>query len=178
MDQPKVVINNIYIRPSIFTLSFRIITIQLIFLGIYIFSAVLAYILQINITITTTIFIIYLLLVCGLVFVQIFLTLTSSLRWLDNYYIVNPNSITSSIRNGLSHEEKMIQLDKLANINLVQGFVGRIANYGTIILLDEQKRIIMKIISCHDPKRYINIFKKMVNTNPGVILTNNTLGEV
>jgi membrane protein YdbS with pleckstrin-like domain len=163
-NDKKIVVSHVTIRQSIAVLLSRIIVIEIIAAtGIVLFHTLL---ISTNITdvaanmysdITLFNTPLYFL----LVFLKTFLTVFVIIHWLNEYYEITPTSII--FRKGLIFKkEELTTLAHLGSMEIKQGILGRLFNFGTINLYNwaSEKNISLYLI--HNPMKYHSILQTIL----------------
>ncbi len=94
-------------------------------------------------------------------------------RWLEEYYEISDHSIMH--RKGfLFKKEEEISFKHIRAVKLEQGLLGRILNFGTIVLHDWDMRRDFILYQIHNPNRYKQV---LVDLIPNVDVDKITLRE-
>ena len=97
----------------------------------------------------------------SLVTVKIFITLFIILQWLNEYYEIHPNKILHK-KGIIWKKEKQYSFTELQSLDMDQGLIGRILNYGTISLYDYRERKYADLYLIHNTKKYYRILEKLL----------------
>lgn len=108
-----------------------------------------------------------------LVTIKMLLSLYIIIDWLNEYYEVSAHFIMH--RRGVlyKHEEKYA-IDQVAFIEINQGMLGRLCNYGSIRLLNMRRYEYLDMYLIHNPFRYAAIIKEL---NPKAAEINSTFAR-
>jgi ABC-type multidrug transport system fused ATPase/permease subunit len=159
----------IHARQSVFTITFRVITLELVYLVALVlvllflnisFSALLVNpILQGDywLLLTSTL--------CVFSFIKIVTYIWISGRWMNIYYLIYSDRI---VRNTgmFNHREKTYLLQGVAGIDLVQSFWGTMFNYGSLIMRDKNAAELFRLPDIHEPKRYQDLIGASIGMPP------------
>jgi membrane protein YdbS with pleckstrin-like domain len=99
-----------------------------------------------------------------LVFIFMTLTLLVSIyllfRWWRNYYLVGEEKVTH--REGIFWvRRKAVRFPTLHYLSLQQSLIGRIFNFGTILLRSSETREEIQLKKIPRPQYYLDLFKKL-----------------
>lgn len=95
------------------------------------------------------------------VFIKSGFTFFTIIQWLEEYYEITPNWVKH--KNGfLFKSEEKYRLDHIGSIDLEQGILGRIFNYGTIRLYDWALDRNFYLYLIHNPLKYHKIMETML----------------
>ena len=96
-----------------------------------------------------------------LVFVKIVLSIYIVLEWLNEYYEVTPAMIYHR-RGVVFKKEEKVPLTIIWQVELSQGVLGKLLNYGTINLFDQRFNKHMNLYLIHNPIRYYKILEELI----------------
>jgi hypothetical protein len=153
-------VSHVNIRSSISFLMLKLVLIELIAAAgvVFLFSILLSdFITSAGFTLPIISIPIYLFLVLA----KLLLTGFVILQWLNDYYEISNEMVIH--RNGIifRHEEKY-PLKHMRIINVQQTLLGRVLNYGTIILQDPYRIEKMSLYQIHNPIRYAAILEDLL----------------
>lgn len=96
-----------------------------------------------------------------LVLVKTIFVILVIIIWLNEYYEITPKEVI--YRKGLLFKrEERIMLEHLSTLELEQGLLGRVCNYGSIKVFNwaQEKSIILYLI--HNPRKYHHILETLL----------------
>ena len=94
------------------------------------------------------------------VMVKTFITIGIILQWLNEYYEITKTIVYH--RKGLIFKtEERYFLRNVAQVEVIQGVLGRLFNFGTISLSDERRNKIIDMDYLHNPMRYAKILEDL-----------------
>ena len=96
------------------------------------------------------------------------------LEWVSEYYEISPYAVVHK-RGVLFKKEDRYGMQNIKQVTLVQGFFGRILNYGTINLFDWRLSKCAELYAIHNPHRYTRILEKLL---PNVDEHRSTFGSM
>lgn len=172
-QQEKISVSHINIRQSISFLLSKLIALEFMATsGVIIFHTILLSIKPVpiensrDLSFAFSIFI-------GLVVLKNFLTFWILFQWLNNYYEFSATEIKH--RSGILFKKvDKIQISHLGFIEVQQGILGKLFNYGTITLLSQRRYVLMDMYLIHNPVRYANLIHQHA---PGVVEKHNLFAE-
>lgn len=160
-DEHKIVVSHVTIRQSIFFLVIRIMAIELIaataLITFHIFffnpqlqQGILGSLAQFNIPV-------FIFLVIAKSALLIFIIM----QWVDEYYEITTKDVVYR-RGFFIKKEDRHKLEHIGYINLEQGALGRMFNYGTVKLFNwtTEKEILLYLI--HNPRKYQHILEELL----------------
>lgn len=157
----NIAVTHVTIRQSIFFLVLRMLTIEAIATTLVVLFHTVLFSPQVSERIGTTAQLfnipVFILLVMAKTGFLIFVIG----QWLNEYYEITTSEII--YRRGLIFKrEDKHKLDHIGSVELQQGFLGRIFNYGTLKLFvwTTEKEVLMYLI--HNPRKYQNILEELL----------------
>lgn len=160
----KIIVTHVTIRQSIAVLLFRLVVLEIIAAtGVVLFHSLIISTSIADIVhnvvpdftlFNVPIFLLFVLLkTCLMIFIII--------QWLNEYYEITPKEIIHK-KGLLFKREEQNTLDHLGSLEIDQGLIGRIFNYGTIRLFNwaTEKNIFLYLI--HNPMKYHHILKTLL----------------
>ena len=161
-DENKIVVSHVTIRQSISFLMFQLIVLELISGAIIIFfysTLVPTGIIE-NIfsnsygMINTLLFVVF---VFGKILFMIFVVAV----WLNEYYEITPREVIHKSGLFFRKEERLV-LSHVDSVELHQSFLGRMFNFGNLVLFNWvlEKNTLLYLI--HNPKKYLRILQDLL----------------
>lgn len=172
ITEDKISISHLNIRPSISILLIQLIFLNILteFIIISIFTFVNSYQFSSDIFINFTLELTVIIVVFTL---QIFLTVFGILQWLNNYYEISAQSLVHK-KGIIFRRVEKFKIEHIKYIDLNQGVLGKILNYGTISFYDQRREKFMDLYLIHNPTRYLEIFEKI---NPDIDEVESIIGN-
>jgi len=82
------------------------------------------------------------------------------LDWLNEYFEITPEHIFH--KEGIFYQdEKKVNISQVNEIELKQGVLGKILNFGSISLYNYRHDLLMDLYLIHNPNRYNKILEKL-----------------
>lgn len=103
----------------------------------------------------------YILLFFGTMIFKLFLTLFVILEWLNEYYEITPHKI-SHRRGVIFHKIEEYDISHIMSIEVDQGILGKLFNYGTLRLYDRPINKQLYLYLIHNPFRYYKIIDELL----------------
>jgi|SRR3989344_1731645 len=161
-DKKSIVVSHVTIRQSISFLIFRLIALEFISGAIIIFfysslvpTGIVESVLGINYgALNTLLFILFI--ICKTLFMIYIVVI-----WLNDYYEITPKEVIHKSGLVFRKEEKHV-LSHVDSIDIEQGFLGSMFNYGNIILHHWyiEKTTVLYLI--HNPMKYLRILQDLL----------------
>ncbi len=159
IEKDKIAVSHLNIRPSISLLLMQLILLNILALAIIIglYLATLIYSPAMDLFLNYYIG----LPILGLIFLfQITLMVYGVLQWLNEYYEITTKMVYH--KKGLVFRSiQKYPLEAVKYISLDQDFLGKIFNYGTIMLYDQRREKRLDLYLIHNPIRYMEVFEKI-----------------
>lgn len=163
VEDGKLKVTHINIRPSI-----SILVLQLIVLNVLSAAAIVAFCLAavLYLPIMELILNAYigLILISIIFFAQISLTIYAVVVWMNEYYELFPEYLIHR-RGVVFRKESKFPIRNIRFIQVNQGILGKMLNYGTLTLLDGRRNKFLDLYLIHNPVRYYQILDKL---NPSI----------
>ena len=161
-DERKIVVSHVTIRQSISFLIFRLIVLEIISSALII----LFYSTLVPTGIVENLFggsygayntLLFILFVIGKTFFMTFIIVV----WLNEYYEITPKEVIHKSGLFFRKEERLV-LSHVDSVDLQQGLLGRVFNYGNLVLFNWvlEKSTLLYLI--HNPKKYLKILQDLL----------------
>lgn len=169
----RIHVTHLNIRPSIFIILF-----QLLFLNVLSYVLILAvYLLVFNEQLpidTGSKSLIGLALIVLIFVVQFSLTVYGVLQWMNDYYEITPQTLIH--KKGLIFRKlEKYSMEHVQYIDVRQGILGKIFNYGTLSLYDRRRTKFFDLYLIHNPTKYLEVLE---NLNPQLDETEEMIGNI
>lgn len=168
----RIVVSHINIRPSISILVMQLILLKLlvaaIIIGLYLigisysFAADLLYDLYLGLSLIVLVF-----------SAGIFMTIFAVLSWMNEYYELGPKNLIHK-KGLIFRREEKYPVENIKFVQLSQGFLGKMFNFGTLTLLDLRRNKLTDMYLIHNPLRYYEIMDRLF---PGINEEGNLIRE-
>ncbi len=160
----KIVVTHVTIRQSIVILLFRLVVLELLAaFGIIMFHTLVisTNIAEIVENVNRDIVLFNAPLLFFLISLKTGVMIFVIIRWLNEYYEITPKEII--FRRGLFFKkEELNTLDHIGSIEIDQGLLGRIFNFGTIKLFNWASEKYFSLYLIHNPMKYHYILKTIL----------------
>ncbi len=163
----------ILLRGSVFTFVSKLVVSILIFSTIRILIRFPLLYLDLNQNLFTQLYTINTIIVLLLIFFEVLVVLIITLTWVNEYYEVSPGQIIHK-RGILIRKENTYTCQHIQTIDLDQGFIGRIFNYGTLTLYSPALEDKIYLNNIDKPQEYIEKIKKILDYE----VSENTKGTI
>jgi len=91
---------------------------------------------------------------------EIFFILAISVIWVNQFYEIMPGKIVH--RRGVFKKQKTVyECAHVQRIELKQGFIGKLLNFGTLILYSPALDKEVYLVNIDSPEKYLNIIQKI-----------------
>jgi len=105
--------------------------------------------------------------------IKISLSMYVVLDWINEYYEVTPSELI--YRRGVIYvKEEKVRFSDIRKIELRQGLLGRIFNFGNLILYDFMLKKDLEAFLIHNPQRYLKILSDLI---PDLEITKSVVRE-
>ncbi len=163
-QERKIVVTHVTIRQSIIILLVRLVVLEMLAaVGVVIFHAL---IISTNITdivnyVNSEIILFNTSLFLFLIFLKTCVMIFIIIQWLNQYYEITPKEIIFK-RGFIFKKEERNTLDHLGSIEVDQGLLGRIFNFGTIKLFNWATEKNFPLYLIHNPMKYHFILQTLL----------------
>lgn len=163
VEDGKLKVTHINVRPSISILVLQLISLNIlsaaVVIGLYI--GILSYqpLVDIFLQVYTGLAIII-----SVFLVQISLTIYAVVVWMNEYYEIFPEHLIHR-RGIMFRKESKFPIRNVRFVQVNQGLLGKLLNYGTLTLLDGRRNKFLDMYLIHNPIRYYQILDKL---NPSI----------
>jgi membrane protein YdbS with pleckstrin-like domain len=96
-----------------------------------------------------------------LTFGETILTIYIIMQWLSEYYEISPYAVTHK-RGVLFKKADRYNMQNIKQMKVEQGVVGKLLNYGTVVLFDWRLSKYAELYAVHNPMRYTKILEKLL----------------
>lgn len=165
----KLFISHITIYRSGVILALYLVVLEIIFLGIGVGLRLPLVFFSFSLDATVTLNLVSIVTNIGLILVKIFFMIIITTQWLENYYEVKPGKII--YKSGFfSRTEREFNYSQITKVNLTQGVIGRLFNFGTINLYRPTTNEWFSLSNVPNPHRNLHLVQKTL-TNKNVEIT-------
>lgn len=91
---------------------------------------------------------------------EIFFTIYAVMQWINEYYEITPHSIIHK-KGLLFRKIEKYSLDQLAYLNVDQGLLGKLLNYGTLTFLSARREKLLELYAVHNPNKYLEVVESI-----------------
>lgn len=102
-----------------------------------------------------------LILLVFLTFMETILTVYVVMEWLSEYYEISPYTV-SHRRGVIFKKQDRYSIQNIKQVRIIQGVMGRVFNYGTIVLFDWRLAKTAEMYAVHNPMRYVRILEELL----------------
>lgn len=165
----KLFISHITIYRSGVILALRLVVLEIIFLGIGVGLRLPLVFFTFSLDVTVTLNLISTVVNIGLILVKILFMTMIITQWLENHYEVKPGKII--YKSGFfSRTEREFNCAQITKVNLTQGAIGRLFNFGTINLYRPNTNEWFSLTNIPNPHRNLRLIQKTL-THKNVEIT-------
>ncbi len=93
---------------------------------------------------------------------EIYFTVRIVLRWINEYYEIKPGEIIHKY-GFIFRKQTVYKYTYIQQIDLQIGFIGKIFNYGTIILASPTIEAGIYLRNIHNPKKYLALIRSVIS---------------
>lgn len=97
----------------------------------------------------------------ALVLIKTSLTIFVVFQWLNEYYEISAEFIIHK-KGAIFRREEKFPTAHVANVDITQNLLGKILNYGTIILYNYRRQVYTIMYQIHNPIRYSKILEDLI----------------
>lgn len=91
---------------------------------------------------------------------QVGLTIYATLYWINDYYELTSDTLIH--KKGLINRKiERYPLDNLTYLNVEQGFLGSLLNYGTLTFLSPRREKLLELYLIHNPNKYLEVLESL-----------------